>query len=169
MRANTATNSRRGSPLASSAPHKNLSRAPARGIIEQRPRPCPCCRTGCVTRTSRMPSTVAHRCQRFKPHWGTAISLPTAGTCMPVRTHRAACTSILGCSFDEDDPRLVRHHPHGHDQRHPYDDERSPWIAYGEFRHSVSRNHAVLMLRLTRAHELSGFSLIPAPRRGRQA
>ena len=43
------------------------------------------------------------------------------------------------------------------------------WIAYGEFGHSVSRNHAGLMLRLTRAHELSGFSLIPAPRRGRQA
>jgi integrase len=59
-------------------------------------------RTGCATPTARTPSTAALLSPKFRPAWGTAISPPPVAICTLGQTHRAVFTSILGCSFDED-------------------------------------------------------------------
>ena len=58
-------------------------------------------RTGCATRTARMPSTGAPRCPRCSRRWATATSPPHQVNCAPDPTRRAACTWIRECSFDE--------------------------------------------------------------------
>jgi integrase len=58
--------------------------------------------TGSDMLTARMPSTVGPHCQRFRARWATATSPPRRAICTPAQIRRADCTSIQGCSFNED-------------------------------------------------------------------